>query len=83
MNFDKNTVGRKLMKVKNIFKSSPKLEWSKIKSSGRVIPDVYRSSVPGGWLISNAEGGLVFLPDPSHSWDGGSLEQVLNEEEDL
>jgi hypothetical protein len=50
---------------------------------------VWRSKVPGGWLvrihsikeeagsdqpgISWAYGGLTFLPDPGHTWDGNSL----------
>jgi len=37
-----------------------------------------RSKVPGGWLIISqfyvgGAHGLVFLPDPNHDWDGGSL----------
>ena len=33
-----------------------------------------RTAVPGGWLISQSlTGGLVFLPDPDHEWDGDSL----------
>ena len=47
--------------------------------------NVYRSKVPGGWLIyaygesneeamPSAHGGLTFCPDPTHQWDGTSLE---------
>jgi len=37
-----------------------------------------RAKVPGGWLVISqphvgAPHGLVFLPDPKHDWDGGSL----------
>lgn len=37
-----------------------------------------RAKVPGGWLVISqfrigAAHGLVFLPDPNHAWDGGSL----------
>jgi len=37
-----------------------------------------RAKVPGGWLIISqfyvgGAHGLVFLPDPNHDWDGGSL----------
>jgi hypothetical protein len=37
-----------------------------------------RAKVPGGWLVVSqfhigGAHGLVFLPDPTHSWDGGSL----------
>ena len=37
-----------------------------------------RAKVPGGWLVISqfnvgTAHGLVFLPDPDHKWDGGSL----------
>jgi hypothetical protein len=37
-----------------------------------------RAKVPGGWLVISqfkvgSAHGMVFLPDPTHSWDGGSL----------
>ena len=37
-----------------------------------------RAKVPGGWLVISqfligGAHGLVFLPDPKHTWDGGSL----------
>jgi hypothetical protein len=37
-----------------------------------------RAKVPGGWLVIsqfNIGGahGMAFLPDPNHTWDGGSL----------
>ena len=37
-----------------------------------------RAKVPGGWLVISqfligTAHGLVFLPDPNHEWDGGSL----------
>ncbi len=37
-----------------------------------------RAKVPGGWLVISqfrvgASHGIVFLPDPTHSWNGGSL----------
>jgi hypothetical protein len=39
---------------------------------------VERAKVPGGWLVISqfrvgGAHGLVFLPDPKHQWDGGSL----------
>jgi hypothetical protein len=37
---------------------------------------LYRAKVPGGWLIvaDQCDGaGLTFLPDPEHTWNGGSL----------
>lgn len=37
-----------------------------------------RAKVPGGWLVISqfhhgSAHGMVFLPDPNHEWDGGSL----------
>lgn len=54
--------------------STPKLEWQKLKSKQKNVPDLYRSPVFGGWLISsNGErSALVFIPDPDHEWDGNS-----------
>jgi hypothetical protein len=49
---------------------------------------IWRTKIPGGWLVrmhstkeevseqsgtSWAYGGLTFLPDPDHKWDGNSL----------
>jgi hypothetical protein len=35
---------------------------------------LWRSKVPGGWIIRLAHGeGLAFYPDPEHKWDGNSL----------
>lgn len=37
---------------------------------------VQRAKVPGGWLITTwlgDSGGVTFLPDPDHEWDGNSL----------
>lgn len=31
-----------------------------------------RSKIPGGWLVQ-CMGGLAFVPDPEHKWDGNSL----------
>ena len=50
-------------------KPSYKLQWEAISSS---IP-ASRTKVPGGWLVSVTNGGLTFLPDPGHDWDGSSL----------
>jgi hypothetical protein len=36
-----------------------------------------RTKIPGGWLVYGTTSGatalLVFVPDPEHHWDGGSL----------
>jgi hypothetical protein len=39
---------------------------------------VERAKVPGGWLVISQfkvgpAHGLVYVPDPNHEWDGGSL----------
>lgn len=64
------------MAILDIFSSNaPSLEWQKLKSKNKNIPDLYRSPVPGGWIISQGgiSGGMIFLPDPEHEWDGESL----------
>jgi hypothetical protein len=55
----------------------PKLEWQRLESSG-LEGKAYRCPLPGGWLVhvspyGDYAGGLTFLPDPEHSWDGGSV----------
>ena len=59
---------------------APELVWHKLNSSraeGGIfkLGDVYRAKVSGGWfvLITNNDRGLMFYPDPKHTWDGGSL----------
>ncbi len=35
-----------------------------------------RAKIPGGWLVygtTSVTTVLVFVPDPDHQWDGGSL----------
>jgi hypothetical protein len=56
------------------------IEWEKLKSTGGGT-DLYRSKIPGGWLVyfenqysDSGTGGLTFVPDPDHEWDGASLE---------
>jgi len=58
----------------------PQLVWHKLNSSSAggewwKLGDVYRTKVPGGWLVLvvNNATGLTFYPDPEHNWDGGSL----------
>ena len=50
------------------------LNWEKIKNSGSLssTQDTNRAKVAGGWLVSHF-GGVAFLPDPNHQWDGNSL----------
>lgn len=59
---------------------APQLVWHKLNSSSAggeffKLGDVYRSKVPGGWLVmvTNNARGLMFYPDPDYRWDGGSL----------
>ena len=48
---------------------------------GKAAP-LYRAKVPGGWIIcllagvpqGGGAGGLTFLPDPDHKWDGSTLD---------
>jgi hypothetical protein len=62
----------------------PVLHWEVVKTTrelGGFLNSAYlteRAKVPGGWLVISQfqigpAHGLVFLPDPNHEWDGGSL----------
>lgn len=51
----------------------PQMVWERLSSSNNI--EIYRSRVPGGWLILVAQeyrdcGGSFFYPDPTHRWDG-------------
>ena len=42
--------------------------------------NITRAKVPGGWLVfimhvtgMAGQGGITFIPDPSHTWDGSSV----------
>lgn len=52
-----------------------KLDSSKAEGGIFKLDEVYRSKVPGGWLVlvANNARGITFYPDPEHKWDGGSL----------
>lgn len=57
----------------NPFAKKIKIDWQRIRSTERAVPDLYRSPVLGGWLVSHGyQGGLTFVPDPEHKWDGES-----------
>ena len=52
------------------------IEWEELR--GDDGPEwMYRSKVPGGWLLwytgakKGHDCGLVFMPDPDHQWMGG------------
>jgi hypothetical protein len=65
---------------------SVRLRWEKLNSAEPkhefTYASVYRAKVPGGWLLttfhSSGQGGSgvasTFVPDPGHTWDGGSLD---------
>lgn len=58
------------------------LVWQECKSdsSGIGPHSVHRSKVPGGWLVilgrdePPTTASFIFLPDPRHEWNGGSIE---------
>ncbi len=33
-----------------------------------------RARIPGGWLVAGQSGGVTFVPDAGHEWDGASLD---------
>jgi hypothetical protein len=38
-------------------------------AAGVVAPTIYRTQVPGGWLVTPQSGdGLVYVPDVNHTW---------------
>lgn len=49
----------------------PKLVWQELEST---LSGCRRAKVPGGWLVAIGVTGVAFYPDPSHTWNGGSLE---------
>lgn len=55
------------------------LYFEQLKSNVYSFQEVYRTKVPGGWLVvikgTNGEGvGLTFYPDPDHEWNGSSMD---------
>lgn len=64
--------------------NKPVLRWETLNTAREedgVLNSKYlteRAKVPGGWLVLSqfhigGAHGLAFVPDPSHTWDGGSL----------
>ena len=62
----------------------PALHWEILNTTREVHGVMHsdylaeRAKVPGGWLVISqfkvgGAHGLAFLPDPAHTWDGGSL----------
>lgn len=46
----------------------PALVFEKLNST----PALSRARISGGWLVCS-HSSVTFVPDPDHSWDGGSL----------
>ncbi len=44
------------------------IAWEKLESETRGVADIYRTKVPGGWLVTAHGGGIMFVPDPNHKW---------------
>lgn len=68
-------LGRKIpiiQEIPAIQRDNPKLLWQKLESNYKQAPILYRTAIEGGWLISNVQGTLIFIPDPDHEWDGNS-----------
>jgi hypothetical protein len=52
------------------------ISWEVLKSNDHI--SVFRARVPGGWLVYvgwSQGGGVTFYPDPTHSWNGKSIEK--------
>lgn len=57
---------------------SPEIIWDHLKNKNGPRFS-RRAKIPGGWLFSTQEGndgggGVAFIPDPNHEWDGSSLD---------
>ncbi|HUV04317.1 MAG TPA: hypothetical protein VMX94_04345 [Armatimonadota bacterium] len=55
-----------------------RLEGRKVRRFFEFVPHLFRTPVPGGWLVTWPPGvlgvpGIAFYPDPDHKWDGSSL----------
>lgn len=58
-----------------------RLEVQKVRGfvGSGILLSMFRSRVPGGWLVTSMPGNLAsvtslaFYPDPDHTWDGSSL----------
>ena len=50
--------------------TAPTFVWEKLNSNSSATS---RAKLPDGWLIS-AGGSITFYPDPTHSWDGKTID---------
>lgn len=55
-----------------IFGVKATIIWARVK--GKSGPDILRTPVPGGWLVTipDTTASPSFVPDPGHEWDGSS-----------
>jgi len=53
------------------------LIWEKLQIKGLPwMSKIMRAKIPGGWLVlseNGFSGGITFVPDPNHEWNGESL----------
>ena len=53
------------------------VRFERLKAVGAPYQAIYRSKVPGGWLMgsfgNSGTMALSFYPDPDHRWDGNSI----------
>lgn len=63
----------------NLFGSkAPKIRWQRLSNDQKKIATLFRAPIPGGWLVSTGEdGGITFVPDNEHTWNGSSLDNIL------
>jgi hypothetical protein len=55
----------------------PALAFHALDGSGLRWLAIKRAAIPGGWLVVVEQvdgGGVTFVPDPEHRWDGGSVD---------
>ena len=55
------------------------LKWEVLKEEGHAdwTKRTERAKIPGGWLVRSdiyEGGGMAFVPDPDHKWDGNSVD---------
>lgn len=57
--------------------SADRMDWENLRGDGKMT-NICRSAIPGGWLVfvrlGGDCGGLSFVPDPGHRWNGKSIQ---------
>lgn len=62
-------------------KPMPSIEWEKLQHPR--FGSTARCAVPGGWLVRVSigdGGGVCFVPDPSHLWDGNNVRLTVDDD---